>query len=246
MNTRDTVAPIPIELLKEYFSDDSIVFNIDYEKSLLKGDKIITYLSNLDVPCKLTGFDNVSLEDKMSLVRDYMNSNLIINSNELEVCVLKILHNAAIYDFVRRYDVQDILDEKEIEIFCEKNKEIIHKWLVMLASCSVYAIYSIEDFKDKVKEEFETIDDYDYCGVNFVQLFKYEDTQVLLTNQDLNVYYFEKQFNEPMFKGANIFYYWQTEENTMAIMAWGISTGEIKHGEFYSAIEKGYENVSAF
>ena len=46
---KDTIAPIPIELLKEYFSDDTIIFNVDYANSILKGEKLITYLSNLDV-----------------------------------------------------------------------------------------------------------------------------------------------------------------------------------------------------
>ena len=87
---KNTVAPIPIELLKEYFSDDTIVFNIDYAESILKGDKLITYLSNLDVPSKLTGWDKVSTVDKFSFIKDYMNAKLVINNFALEICVLKL------------------------------------------------------------------------------------------------------------------------------------------------------------
>lgn len=245
MNFRDTVAPIPIELLKEYFSDDSIVFNIDYANSLLKGDKLLTYLSNLDVPCKLTGWDNTPVEDRFEILKDYMNSKLVVNSPELEVCVLKILYEASEYPFFVSYEtVENILSKEEINIFCKNNKELTEKWLTMLASCSLYAIHTVPELSELVQKEHETIDDYDYCGVNFVNLFAHEITQELMT-ADRKLYYFEKQFNEPMFKGKNMFSYWENEANTMALITWGISSGEIKYEEFMAAIEKGYEDVSA-
>lgn len=246
MKIKDTVAPIPIDLLKEYFSDDSIIFNIDYSESLLKGDKIITYLSNLDVPCKLTGWDKVSTEDKFSFIKDYMNAKLVINITELEVCVLKILYEAAEYSFFINYaNVENILDKEEIDKFVKENKELIDKWLIMLASCSVYGVYTITEFQQAVKDEYETIDDYDYCGVNFVRLLQHEITQELITAERDDVYYFEKQFNEPMFKGKNLFAYWQNDANTLAIMSWGISSGDITFDKFQSEIEKGYEDASA-
>lgn len=241
---KDTIAPIPIELLKEYFSDDSIIFNIDYANSILKGDKLITYLSNLDVPSKLSGWSNLSKQEKFDFVKDYMNSKLVIQSWELEACVIKILYHASDYDFFFQYeDCEDVLTKDEIKEFCEENKDIIEKWLTMLASCSIYALTTVEDLKEMVVEEYEIIDDYDYCGVNFVQLFRHELTQQLLTTER-DAYYFEKQFNEPMFKGKNLFAYWLTEQNTMATIVAGISSGDITHDEFNANIEQGLEDVS--
>ena len=247
MKIKDTVAPIPIDLLKEYFSDDSIVFNIDYSESLLKGDKIITYLSNLDVPCKLTGWDKVSTEDKLSFVKEYMNAKLVIVSPELEVCVLKILYEAAEYSFFISYEeyVENILDKDEIEQFIKENKEMIDKWLIMMASLSLFAVYTIPEFQQMVKDEYEMIDDYDYCGVNFARLLHHEIAQELMTAETDDIYYFEKQFNETMFKGKNLFAYWQNDANTLAIMSWAISSGEATYQKFHSEIEKGYENASA-
>ena len=74
---KDTVAPIPIEELKEYFNDDSIVFNINYANSTLKGNKLLTYISNLDIPVQLSGFYELSYEEKEEFVLAYMNSKLI-------------------------------------------------------------------------------------------------------------------------------------------------------------------------
>lgn len=242
---KDTVAPIPIELLKEYFSDDSIIFNIDYSASLLKGDKLITYLSNLDVPCKISGWDKVSTDDKFSLIKDYMNAKLVIKNYELEVCVLKILYEASYLEFFVKYeDCKDILTNEEIVEFCKNNKELIDKWLTILASCSIYALTTVPELADMVKEEYESIDDYDYCGVNFVRLFEHEIAQELIT-ADREAYYFDKQFNEPMFKGANLFSYWNTNNNIMSNVVWGISSGDIKYNEFMAAIEEGLSNVSA-
>jgi len=247
MKIKDTVAPIPIELLKEYFSDDSIVFNIDYSKSLLKGDKIITYLSNLDVPCKLTGWDKVSTEDKLSFVKEYMNAKLVIVSPELEVCVLKILYEAAEYSFFISYEdyVENILDKDEIEQFIKENKEMIDKWLIMMASLSLFGVYTIPEFQQMVKDEYEMIDDYDYCGVNFARLLHHEIAQELMAAETDDIYYFEKQFNEPMFKGKNLFAYWENDANSLAIMSWAISSGEATYQQFHSEIEKGYEDASA-
>lgn len=241
---KDTVAPIPIDLLKEYFSDDSIVFNIDYAESILKGDKLITYLSNLDIPCQLTGWDKVSKADKFDFIKDYMNAKLVVNSTELEVCILRILFEASYLDFIERYSCENILSEKEVIEFCNENKDLIDKWLTILASGSVFALATVPDLLESVKEEYETVDDYDYCGVNFAQLFKHEATQDLLT-ADRDVFYFDKQFNEPMFKGKNLYSYWSHEANTMAVLTWAISSGETTHEEFYAAIEKGMEDVSA-
>jgi len=242
---KDTIAPIPIELLKEYFSDDSIIFNIDYANSILKGDKLITYLSNLDVPSKISGWGEVGKQEKFDFVKDYMNSKLIISNWELEVCVLKILYETSDLEFFAQYeDCEDILNKEEITEFCKDNEELIDRWLTMLASCSLFALTTVDELKEMVIEEYETIDDYDYCGVNFANLFKHELTQQLLSN-DCDVYYFEKQFNEPMFKGKNLFAYWFNENNTMAIITAGISSGDITFDDFNANIEKGLEDVSA-
>ena len=49
-NVIKTIAPIAIEDLKKYFLDKSITYNIDYTNSKIKGTKLLTYISNLDIP----------------------------------------------------------------------------------------------------------------------------------------------------------------------------------------------------
>ncbi|WP_206165444.1 hypothetical protein, partial [Citrobacter braakii] len=46
----ETIVPIPLDQLKLYFPDKNTKFLLDYANSSLKGDKFLTYISNLDVP----------------------------------------------------------------------------------------------------------------------------------------------------------------------------------------------------
>ena len=250
MNIKETVAPIPIELLKEYFADDSIVFKIDYSASTLKGNKLLTYLSNLDVPTILSGFKQVPVEEKFDLIKEYMNHNLVIASTELEVIVLIVLFEAAGLNFLSeapptyRYIFDEMyLDKEEVKRFVDENNQLTDRWLTMMASLSVYNIYTITDFKESVPNDFATIDDYDYCGVNFASLIKHEQA-VELVCLDREVFYFEKQFNEHMFKGKNLWFYWNHYNNFLATFTMGVSEGIITHDGFVKELEKGYDDVS--
>ena len=73
---KTTIAPIPLEDLKEYFANKELTFLIDYENSTLKGEKFLTYLSNLDVPCDVVlGKDKDSI---LELVEVYMNTRMLV------------------------------------------------------------------------------------------------------------------------------------------------------------------------
>ena len=60
----ETKAPISIEDLKKHFTEKDVSYLIDYSTSELKGKKLLTYLSNLDIPADIK---NVDLE----LVKEY-------------------------------------------------------------------------------------------------------------------------------------------------------------------------------
>ena len=296
---KDTVAPIPIEELKEYFNDDSIIFNIDYAKSSLKNDKLLTYISNLDVPVRLSGFDELQYEEKEEFILSYLNSKLIVNLEDIEELVLYILlvalgfqnpykdwekyaheiGKASELDNVYITDVNASSEltrgvsldhdsdglpnapiEKQINMrgnfffkldellsFIKNNREVIDRWIISIASGSVYNIAAIKDSDGKSiynpENEFEILDDYDYVGVNYVKLFAYENTQMILTYEGCPLYYMKKQFEEYMFKGNNIHYYFMHRNNFMAVYTTGIAYGFANGEDFYDAIEKDIENI---
>ena len=74
---RNTIAPIPIEDLKAYFENKEITFIIDYNNSTLKGEKLLTYLSNLDVPCDIN-FKGTKQEDVNEFLVSYMSTRMLV------------------------------------------------------------------------------------------------------------------------------------------------------------------------
>ena len=273
---KDTVAPIPIEELKEYFNDDSIVFNIDYANSTLKGNKLLTYISNLDIPVQLSGFYELSYEEKEEFVLAYMNSKLIVNLEDIEKTILYYLlvqlgFETPVGDFDNVYITNinssagtaieseannetshldgnsnlKIFNHDELETFLENNEEVIKRWIIAIASGSVYNVVSIKDSDNNsifpAEKEFEVLDDYDYVGVNYVKLFAYEKTQLILTYEGCPVYYMKKQFEENMFKGKNLHYYFIHENNFMSLFTFGIANGYIDYKGYNEAIEKDIE-----
>jgi len=80
----ETKAPISIEDLKKHFTEKDVSYLIDYSTSELKGKKLLTYLSNLDIPSNIK---NVDLE----LVKEYLHSISLTNINSLENIVIDIL-----------------------------------------------------------------------------------------------------------------------------------------------------------
>ena len=79
----DTIAPIPIDCIKEYFKDKNIMFLIDYENSKLENKVFLTYLSNLDVPCDLK-LDSLSKEKKLALLEAYLDIKNIVRKNRVQ------------------------------------------------------------------------------------------------------------------------------------------------------------------
>ena len=68
----NTIVPIELKDLKKYFEDKTETYLIDYEKSKLKGAQFLTYLSNLDVPCDLSNYDD-------ELLKEYFESSMLVN-----------------------------------------------------------------------------------------------------------------------------------------------------------------------
>jgi hypothetical protein len=91
MNIIETTAPISIDNLKHYFVDKTTFYVINYKDSSLKGAKLLTYLSNLDIPCDID-FKDCALSDYHDILKDYLHSPMIVNVSTLENAVINIIH----------------------------------------------------------------------------------------------------------------------------------------------------------
>lgn len=205
-----TTAPIAIEYLKEYFADKETTYVIDYAESELKGEKLLVYLGNLDLPADIKFETSEDLEE---MVLAYASSTFIVNIRSLEFAMLNLLLKNEI-GFPLTDELQVLLDH----------------WSIRIKSLLLYNLHTIN------LEEFNTFvdaapkDDTDsLVGVNFVSLLKYEELGQIIVDDDNNLdecINYTKYFNDYMFKGKNLFSYWANPNNILFLQTWSIGSGE--------------------
>jgi hypothetical protein len=224
MNIINTTAPISIENLKKYFTDKSILYVIDYDSSALKEQKLLTYLSNLDLPVDVDL--DVTKEDHLLLLKSYLETSSLVKVPSLEIAAFDCL-----------MEFKQLSTSTNYSSFIESNRQTISEWATRLDSLTLYNMWCLND--DSIKEWVETFEtdesDTTRC-VNFVNLLKYEnfysyyqaETPLVLRN-------YKKLFNDYCFKGKNLFQYWSNENNPMFLLTWGVASGNLNIEEFIAA-----------
>jgi hypothetical protein len=215
MNIIKTPAPIAIEDLKKYFVDKNTLYDINYLHSKLKGSKLITYLSNLDLPCNID-LSESSLEDQYSLVKEYMQSPMLVNIRSLEYFVISILAVA-----------KGLTEDQSHSNFINENNELIEKWINKIDSLTLYNMYIINSDQTKqFAESFPKDETEDITGVNFISLLKHEEFYLLYNKVDKDkLKFYTKYFNEYMFKGKNLYSFWANKNNPMFLLTFAIGNG---------------------
>jgi hypothetical protein len=221
MNIIETTAPISIDNLKHYFVDKTTFYVINYKESSLKGTKLLTYLSNLDVPCDID-FKECSLSDHHDILKDYLHSSMIVNVSTLENAVINIIHQTK--------GLIPTLDKQ----FIEENKEILHKWISKLESLTLYNMYIVKDnpFQEFINS-FQVDETKEMVGINFISLLKHKELYSFYQNVEQNrLKFYPHYFDEYVFKGKNLFSFWANENNPLFLLTYGIAEGLIKNDEY--------------
>lgn len=234
MNIVETIAPIAIEDLKKYFIDKNIRYIIDYSKSQIKEQKLLTYLSNLEIPCDIE-LSKLDALEMYELLKVYMETTMIVNLLSLELLTIDVLKEAK------------GLNEKEVhKEFISKNKELIDSWISKLDSLTLYNMYAVnnDEFKDFAKQ-FPEDADKNLNGINFISLLKnaeFYDFYKKIETDKLKFY--TSYFNEYMFKGKNLYHYWANENNPLFILTYGISEGIVTGEEYVQAVKEDQESLN--
>lgn len=233
MNIVETVAPITIDNLKKYFTDKTTFFIINYKDSALKGSKLLTYLSNLDIPCDID-CNGCSENEVLDLLKDYLHTNMIVNIQSLEKAITSIL--------LQTKGLIPVIDSA----FIEDNKDILQTWISKLESLSLYNMYIVGDEKFKsFVDEFNKDDTSDLVGVNFISLLKNEYFYSFYGNIDSrNLKFYTHYFDDYMFKGKNMYSYWANENNPLFLLTYGIAEGMITGESYISAKQKTIEELA--
>ncbi len=227
MNIIKTIAPISMDHLKTYFVDKNIKFVIDYKNSKLKGSKLLVYLSNLDIPCDLD-FDD-SEEEVMKLLSDYLNSHFLLNIETLEKMALEAI-----------LCYKNIIENSQYEKFIQDNKPILEKWTNILNSLSLYNLSTVKHagISNQISK-FERVDDDTTEGINFINLLKYEIFYIFFSKSEKDrIKYYTNFFENPVYRGKNLYSYWANENNTMFLLTFGITSTDIDINLFKDIIAK--------
>jgi hypothetical protein len=227
MNIIETIAPISIEELKKYFTDKNNFYLIDYSKSKLKGKKLLTYLSNLEIPSDIN-FIGTTEEEFSIIFKEYLNLEMICNVPSLEKITIDVLK-----------EFKGLSNQNIFDGLIQDNKDILKEWISKLDSLTLYNMYSIGDEEFKKFVESHTLDET-IClkGVNFVSLLKHKEFYNLyekIEQRDLKFY--KNYFEDYMFKGKNLYSYWANENNPMFLLTFGIAGGLVT-GDDYVSIKK--------
>lgn len=228
MNIIETAAPIAIDYLKQYFTEKTTFFVVQYKDSQLKGAKLLTYLSNLNLPCDIN-MSGCSSEEAYELMFEYLHFRNIVNINSLEQAIINIL-----------YQHKGLTKEKYDAEFIDKNIDVIKQWESKLDSLTIYNMYTLsnKEFK-QFSENFENDDTDDLTGINFVSLLKHPDLYLIYNNIDKdNLKFYTKYFNDYMFGGKSLYSYWAVEENPLFILTFGIASGEISGEDYVNALKE--------
>lgn len=227
MNFVDTVAPVPIDDLKKYFADKETFYLIDYTNSQLKGTKLLTYLSNLEIPCDIKFNDFTEVQE---LLKEYLSFTMIVDIPSLEMIMINVL---AEYRF----------GSKQYEQFINDNQESIEKWINKIDSCTLYNMYMIDEFKPFV-EEYETDETVSTEGINFVSLLKHPECFKLYEGIDEdNLKFYKSYFTEYMFKGKNLYSFWANKNNPMFLLTFGLAENIFTPNEYVEAKKNTIEEL---
>ena len=212
MRPIETIAPISLDRLKEYFDDKEVIFLIKYSESNLKGEQLLTYLSNLEIPSDILFRD-------MNEIYEMLNVYLMFD----RMVDIPILKNFTIQILL---EYRGLVEKNHHSDFVKENKSLLDIWAERLDSLTLFNFYIVESpqLKSFVKSHGES--EYDgNMGINFVQLLDeplfYEFYQRI---ERKNLKYFPTYFNNNMFNGKTLYEYWANENNPLFLVNWGILT----------------------
>lgn len=223
MNIITTKAPIGIEDLKVYFQDKDTKYIIDYGISDLKGEKLLTYLGNLDLPCDIL-YDND--ESLFEMVEAYLKFSHIVNIESLEFRVIDMI--------LQRKNLKRQFTPNAVERF----GDLLDQWIRKLEALVLYNVYMLNDESLREAVTNQPHNDTDSTeGINFVSLLKHPEFYTFFEAIDEgNLVYYSKYFNDYMFKGQNLYSYWANDNNPMFLLTWGIANGIVTKEQYTNSV----------
>lgn len=215
-----TELPVSMETLRAVITTPNAAVEVDYANSKLKGRAALIYLTNTNLPNITLDVTGVEAVEKCQLVADYITQKSTLFIPQLVDTILYLLFKKK--NVQLPFHIQSYLDQATLagvteDLLTEPLNHLIH----VLDSLPLYAVSRNVGFQKtygKPEAVFEIINNVDYTGFTFVNLFKHplfvDYYTAPITTKPV---YFVQQFEEYMFSGKSLFALF-AETPIMAIM----------------------------
>lgn len=209
-------APFDSDTLGKIISGEIQNPEIDYINSKIKGKNLITYISNLKYKIRIN-FDNISKDEKFSLLNEYIKHPSTVSIPQLENTLLKILFCLKGFDLslVDKSELDfevlsnSVLNNDEIVEYLVENKQLVIQLASVLDGVLLYCIKNLTSFKEEFGETITTniVVDKVEVGKTFVnffsnEVFNYHYYTVL--PEFKNIVYYEHYFDRPIYSGQTL------------------------------------------
>ena len=214
------IVPFDSVTLKNIITGELDSPKIDYANSTIKGKNFITYFSNLKYRTVDIDFTHVSIDEKKTLVLEYVKHNSTANIEQLLATVIKILfyqkgYNLSLVDN-SKLDIEflqkSILTNSEIEQFVKENQELIKELCNILDGTLLYAIKNLNAYKEELGDFITNniVEEKQEIGKTFVNLFQNETFNshyyASIPKFD-EIKYFDFYFDRPIYSGKTLMTY---------------------------------------
>lgn len=238
-NIRQVSVPLEIAQIKEYFENKELFFLISYSNSKIKGNMFLTYISNLDLPCEID-FSGACKEDRFELLKFYFETRNLNESNVLRYAASQVMLERKGFDTMPMF-IHPVFTREECAEFINTNREMIERWNTFISSTMIYMLTAFKEIEEtySFKNQFPLVEDPHYIGSNVVQLFSVPGflEQFFSKAADTEIFYFKSQFEEYMFRGKNLFHYFDNPENTLLMLFNEMLAGNKTHEEISTMLE---------
>ncbi len=230
MKVIHTKVPFSLDEMKDYFLDKNKFYIIDYKNSELKGNRFISYMGNLEITFEVN-YTSLSKEEKFELLLEFFKSRNIVKFSSMALTASEVILRMRKIDGIRLTE-NSLLTDAEKDEFIATNEELLERWVTFLLSTNLFMLTTAKEINDSYnfKEGFKEIIDAHYVGQNIVQLFSVPSFMEVFLSAHIEreIVYFKHQFEDYMFKGQNLFYYYNCPENIPFIIFNEILKGSIQ------------------
>jgi len=201
---------------------------IDYNNSDLKGRKLLVYLANLDLNIDIEIKENDS--SIFEMMEDYFLADIACKVELLDKIAAAILLESK--DLDHRLLYPDIpVTQNDIISFIQKDFKCVYNATIFLDSMPLFMQKTIIKLDEmlNIKNLYETIDDKKYITSNIQSIIKLPGflDYFLSGPPPIKMFYFEKQFNDYMFNGNNLYHHLIESESIVYATLIGLMSQDI-------------------